>query len=110
MVVGRIDFECVEHGGIPHQRRIGVDQRRSAAVIGGKVVAKHDLAHLDCIFGTFTCCNVADNRFIRVLEAAVGHIQVSVGHGDIHRFNDRAACNMDTGGHVIEFLQIVQVL
>ena len=110
MVVRGIDLECVEHGGIPHQRRIGVDQRGSAAVIGGEFVAKHDLAHLDCIFGTFTCCNVADNRFIRVLEAAVGHIQVSVGHGDIHRFNDRTTGDMDTGGHVIEFLQIVQVL
>ena len=110
MVVGRINFECVEHGGIPHQRRIGVDQRRGAAVIGGEVLAKHDLAHLDGIFSTFTCCNVADDRFIRVLEAAVGHIQVPVGYRDIHRLNDRTAGDMDTGGHVIEFLQIVQVL
>ena len=74
MIVGSIDLKRVEHGGIPHQRRIGIDQRRGTAVIGGKIVAKHDFAHVDCIFGAFRGCNVANDWFVGVLEAAVGHI------------------------------------
>ena len=110
VIVLRIGAQCPQHGFIPDQRRVGVDQGGSTAVVLGKVFAEHDLAHVNGVLSPLGRRDIADNGFIGELEAAVGHMQVPMGYRNIHRLHNRSAGDVDGGCHVIQLLQVVEIL
>ena len=75
-----------------------------------KVLAEDDLGHVDRVLGALARGDRADDRLVGVLQAAVGHVQVTVGHRHVHRLHDGAAGDMHRLAHVVQLLQVVQVL
>jgi hypothetical protein len=109
LVVRRIHLQRVEHGGVPHQRRVAVDHRRQHRVVAHEVVAEHDSRHVHGVGRPLARRHDAHERLVRMPERRMDDVQMPVRHGHVHRLADDRAGRMERTRHVGEAMQVLEV-
>ena len=96
LVVRGIDLHRVQHGRIPHQRRVAVGDRDDDRVVLHIIIPEHDAGHLHHVLGPFLRGDDAHEGLVGVGEGGVDDVQVALRDGNLHRLDaDRRS---DPGG------------
>ena len=106
----RVDLERAQHGLVPDQRRIAVDQRDHHRVPVDEVLAEQDARHPQRVRGALGRGHRAHEGLVGVLDRAVGDVQMALGNRDVDRLADHRPGVVHRGRHVGELVELVEVL
>ena len=109
LVGARVYLERAEHGLVPHQRRVAVDQRDHHGVGVDEGVAEHELGHAHGILGALRRGHRAHERFVGMLERAVGDVQMALGDRDVDRLAHHRSGIVHRRRQIGELVELVQV-
>ena len=110
LVGARIDLERAEHGLVPDQRRVAVDQRDDHRVLVDELLAEQDARHPQRVLGALGRGHRPHERLVGVLDRAVGDVQVALGDRDVDRLADHRPGVVHRRRHVGELVELVEVL
>ena len=98
-----------EHGRIPDQRRIGVDEARQHGVVAHEVLAEQKLADAHAVLGALGLGDRAHERLVRIFEMRIDHLEMPLVDRQIDRLAHRAAGMMDERAQIRELDEILEV-
>ena len=110
LVVRGIDLHRIQHGGVPHQRRIAVGDRYDHRVVLHIVLAEHDARHLHHVLRPLLRGDDAHEGLVGVGQRRVDDVQVALRHRDLHRLDADRARGMQGRQHVGQLVEVVEVL
>ncbi len=105
-----VNLERAEHGGVEHERGIGVDQLDHHAVLVDELLAEHDLRHLHRIFRPFRCRDRTHERLVGILDVGIHHVEMALVHRQVDRFANGAAGVVHPWRHVGQLHEIAEIL
>ena len=91
LAVPRVDLHRAQHGRVPHQRGVAVDEREQDRALAGVRPAEHDAGHLHAVHRALGRVHRTHERLVGIAHVGAKDLQVALGDRHVLGLADDSA-------------------